>query len=115
MTAIPLGAVSGGFGFWFIALAVTTLSATLAGLAKGGMLTVTPGTLTAGAALTAIGFWAGSLGWTRAGGWLFVVSAAAAWLLATGMMLEQSSAGRSSRSASTTPTPTSPAACRPPD
>jgi succinate-acetate transporter protein len=90
MTPIPLGAVNGSFGFWFIGLTLVTFSATLAGLAQGGMLTVTLASLTAGSVLTAIGFWAGNLSVTRAGGWLFVVSAAAAWLLATAMMLEQS-------------------------
>lgn len=87
---IPLGSVNTGFGFWFIALTLMTFSATLAAVAKSGMLVLTLGSLTAGSVLTAIGFWGGSLGATYAGGWLFVVSAAAAWLFATGMMLEQS-------------------------
>jgi succinate-acetate transporter protein len=90
MAAIALGSASGAFGFWFIALAITTLSCTVAGIPQGGMQLLTLGTLTAGAALSAVGFWAPSLGWTRAGGWLFVVSAAAAWLFATAMMMEQS-------------------------
>lgn len=90
MKPIPLGGTNSSFGFWFIALTLMTGSATLAGLAKGGMLTITLGTLTAGSVLSAIGFWAGSLGVTRAGGWLFVASAAAAWVFATAMMMEQS-------------------------
>ncbi len=90
MSPLPLGAANGAFGFWFIALTLMTFSATLAGLAKGGMLVITLGSLTAGSVLSAIGFWGGSLGADRAGGWLFVVSAAAAWLFATGMMLESS-------------------------
>jgi uncharacterized protein len=90
MPAIPLGGVNSSFGFWFIALTLMTFSATLAGLAQGLMLTVTFASLTAGSVLSAIGFWGGSLGATQAGGWLFVVSAAAAWLFATAMMLEQS-------------------------
>jgi hypothetical protein len=45
-------------------------------------------TLAAGSALTAAGFYAGSLGVVRAGGVLFVISAAAAWLVAGAMMLE---------------------------
>jgi succinate-acetate transporter protein len=48
------------------------------------------GTLTAGSALTAAGFWAGSVDTIRAGGWLFVISAAAAWLVAGAMVLEHS-------------------------
>jgi len=90
MPSIPLGSASGEFGFWFIALTLMTFSATVAALAKGGLLVVTLGSLTAGSVLSAIGFWAGNLGTTRAGGWLFVVSAAAAWLFATAMMMESS-------------------------
>lgn len=90
MAALPLGASNGGFAFWFIGLAVVTLSGFLAAFAQSAMLVVTLGSLAAGSALTAAGFWAGSLGTTRAGGWLFVVSAAAAWLFATAMMMEQS-------------------------
>lgn len=90
LAPIPFGSTNGTFGFWFIGLTLVTFSATMAGLAKGGLLTITLGSLTAGSVLSAIGFWAGSLGVTRAGGWLFVVSAAAAWLFATAMMLEQS-------------------------
>jgi succinate-acetate transporter protein len=90
LPAIPLGGKSGAFGFWFIGLTLVTFSATLAAMAKGGMLMLTLGTLTAGSVLSAIGFWAPSLSVTQAGGWLFVVSAAAAWLFATAMMLEQS-------------------------
>lgn len=87
---IKLGVANSSFGFWFIALSLMTLSATFAALAQGGLLVITLGSLTAGSILTAIAFWAGSLGATYAGGWLFVISAAAAWLFATGMMLEQS-------------------------
>lgn len=90
LPSINFGAYSPAFAFWFIGLAVVTLSAFVASLAKSGLLAITLGTLSAGAALTAVGFWAPSLGVLRAGGWLFVVSAAAAWLFATAMMLEQS-------------------------
>jgi len=48
------------------------------------------GTLAAGSGLTAAGFCAGSLATVRAGGWLFAVSAAAAWLVAGAMVLEHS-------------------------
>ena len=52
-----------------------------------GLFTVLS-TLTAGSALTAAGFFSGSLVVQQAGGWLFVVSAAAAWLVAGAMTLE---------------------------
>lgn len=52
-----------------------------------GLFTVL-GTWSAGSALTAAGFCAGSLATVQAGGWLFVISAAAAWLTAGAMVLE---------------------------
>ncbi|MBO0731907.1 MAG: hypothetical protein J2P57_21795 [Acidimicrobiaceae bacterium] len=90
MAPIPLGAASQSFAFWFIGISAVTISATLASTAISPMLVLTLGTLAAGAALTAAGFYGGSLGVTRAGGWLFVISAAAAWLFGTAMMLEHS-------------------------
>ena len=88
LAAPVLGIANTGFAFWFIGLTLVTGSAAIASLANSGLLFVTLGTLTAGSALTAAGFWAGNLGVTEAGGSLFVVSAMAAWLVATAMMLE---------------------------
>ena len=85
---IPLGAPDAGFGFWFIGLTVVTMSGFFASLAQSGLLAIVLGSLSAGSALTAAGFWAGSLTTTEVGGWLFVVSAASAWLFATAMQLE---------------------------
>ena len=45
-------------------------------------------TLAAGSALTAAGFYGAGLNVTRAGGVLFVISAAIAWLVASAMMFE---------------------------
>ncbi len=87
---VPLGVASPSFAFWFIALTLVTSFAALGALAQNlGIFTVL-GTLAAGAALTAAGFYAGSLPTLRAGGWLFVISAAAAWLTAGAMVLENS-------------------------
>jgi hypothetical protein len=61
----------------------------LGALAQSLALTAVLATLTAGAALTAAGMWAGSLPVLRAGGWLFVISAAA-WLTAGALVLEHS-------------------------
>lgn len=88
MPPIPLGVASPAFAFWFIALTLVTFFGTLGSLAQSLALTTVLSTLTAGAALTAAGFYAGSLGVLRAGGWLFVISAAAAWLTAGAMTLE---------------------------
>ena len=87
---IPLGMASPSFAFWFIALTLVTSFGALGALAQNlGIFTVL-GTLAAGSALTAAGFYAGSLATERAGGWLFVISAAAAWLTAGAMVLEHS-------------------------
>ena len=88
LPAIPLGVASPSFAFWFIALTLVTIFGALGALAQNMGLFVTLGTLAAGAALTAAGFYAGSLATLQAGGWLFVVSAAAAWLTAGAMVLE---------------------------
>jgi uncharacterized protein len=76
MTPIPLGAVGASFGFWFIALTLVTIWGAPGALAHSiGLFTVLS-TLTAGAALTAAGFFADSLGVLQAGGGLSVISAA---------------------------------------
>ena len=88
MAPVPLGAVSASFGFWFIALTLVTFWGTLGALAQNLGLFAVLGTLTAGAALTAASFFAGSLATGQAGGVLYVISAAAAWLVAGAMTLE---------------------------
>jgi uncharacterized protein len=88
IAAIPLGAASPSFGIWFVVLALVTMWAALGALAESMLLFCTAAVLTAASAVTAAGFWAGNLGVTRAGGWLFVVAAAAAWLTAGAMVLE---------------------------
>ena len=66
LPAIPLGAASPSFAFWFIALTLVTIFGALGALAQNLGLFLTLGTLAAGSALTAAGFWAGSLGTLRA-------------------------------------------------
>jgi uncharacterized protein len=90
MAPIPLGAASASFAFWFIALTLVTFWGALGALAQNILVFVVLAVLTAGSAVTAAGFWAGSLGTVNAGGWLFVISAAAAWLAAGAMVLEHS-------------------------
>jgi hypothetical protein len=90
LPAIPLGTVNESFAFWFIGLTLVTGIAALGSLAQSlGVFTVLS-TLTVGAAFTAAGFYSGSLTTQRVGGWLFVISAAAAWLVAGAMVLENS-------------------------
>jgi succinate-acetate transporter protein len=90
MAPIPLGGASPSFAFWFIALTLVTFWGALGALAQNIMVFLTLGVLTAGSAVTAAGLWTGSLGVQHAGGWLFVISAAAAWLTAGAMVLEHS-------------------------
>jgi uncharacterized protein len=90
MPPIVPGATSASFAFWLIALAMVTMFGMLGALAQNVALFIVLATLTAGAALTAAGFFAGSLATVQAGGVLFVISAAAAWLTAGAMVLEHS-------------------------
>lgn len=85
---IPLGTASPSFAFWFIALTLVTSFGALGALAQGPGVFVTLGVLAGGSAVTAAGFYAGSLATVRAGGVLFVIAAAAAWLTAGAMVLE---------------------------
>lgn len=88
MAPVPLGAANASMAFWFIALTLVTIWGMFGSLAHSVGLFTVLSTLSAGSALTAAGFYAGSLPIVRAGGWLFVVSAAAAWLVAGAMTLE---------------------------
>jgi hypothetical protein len=90
MAPIPLGASAPSFAIWFVALAMVTFWGALGALAHNMLVFVTLGVLTAGSIVTAIGFWVGNVGTLNAGGWLFVISAAAAWLAAGAMVLEHS-------------------------
>lgn len=89
MAPMPLGVSNPSFAIWFVVLALVTFWAALGSVGSNMMLFVTLGLLTAGSAITAAGLWAGSLPAERVGGWIFVASAAAAWLVAGAMVLEQ--------------------------
>lgn len=75
-------------GWWFIALAAITWSGMFGALAElsFGIVGVL-GTLATGSTLAAIGLVGDASAVTKAGGWLFVVSAACAWYMATAMMV----------------------------
>lgn len=90
MAPIAIGATSASFAFWFIALFAVTFWGAIGALAQNIMVFLTLAVLDAASALTAAGFWSGSLATDRAAGWLFVISAAAAWLTAGAMVLEHS-------------------------
>ncbi len=86
--AIAIGATSPAFAFWFIALTCVTGVVMLAAVAQSMLLSLTLAFLTAGSALTAAGFYAGSGIVVNAGGWLFICSAVAALVTAAAMTLE---------------------------
>ena len=76
------------FGFWFIALAAITMMGAFTSLASSiGLFTVL-GPLAAGSAFAALGY-IGGLHWSLVlAGWLFVVAAAAAWYVASALMMK---------------------------
>jgi uncharacterized protein len=87
MAAIPIGASSPAFSFWFIGLTCVTGIAFLAS-GRNLMIATVLGLLTVGSGFTAAGFWAGVTWLDNVGGWLFVASAVAALVAAGSMMLE---------------------------
>lgn len=90
MAPIPAGAAVPSLAIWFVALTLVTFWGALGALAHNMLVAFTLMTLTAGSAATAAGLWAGSLTADHAGGWLFVISAAAAWLAGGAMVLDHS-------------------------
>jgi succinate-acetate transporter protein len=84
---LPLGTVNVGLAIWFVPLCAITMSAALASLGESlGLFTVLAA-LAGGSGIFAGGLWAGSLTAEHVAGWFFVVSAAAAWYVASAMMM----------------------------
>ncbi len=88
MAPIPLNATNTAFAFWFIVLTLITTMAAIGALGQSLGVAAVLWTLAAGSALTAAGMYGGGLDVVRAGGVLFVISAAIAWLVASAMMFE---------------------------
>jgi succinate-acetate transporter protein len=76
------------FGWWFFALALLTASCTLAAAMEGVALTSVLATLTVASAILAAALAEGSHRWVEVSGWVFVISAALAWYVATALLLE---------------------------
>jgi len=87
---LPIGTtMDHALGFWFIALCAITFSGMLGAAVEGNLGVVAVlGTLAAGSGLAAIGFLQGSHYIQHWAGWVFVISAAFAWYVATAMMLK---------------------------
>jgi succinate-acetate transporter protein len=76
------------FGMWFAPLAAITAATALAAVARSLGLVAVLAPLAGASLFTAVGF-TGGLRWSLTlAGWLFVVSAAAAWYLGTALLLE---------------------------
>ena len=88
MAPVPLGVPNPAFAFWFIVLTLVTVWCALGSIAQSGLLFSVLSVLTGASAVTAAGLFAGSLVTVQIGGWLFVISAALAWLLGGAMTLE---------------------------
>jgi succinate-acetate transporter protein len=84
----PAGSVSDPqFAMWFWTLAAITAAGALAALAENLALFGVLLTLSLGSFAMAIGLSAGSTGWVKIAGWLFVVAAILAYYVATAIML----------------------------
>jgi uncharacterized protein len=81
------GTLDSALAFWFFALAALTFSGAVGGLLEGnGGLFVVLATLSGGSAVAAFGFLYSSTTTQHWAGWIFVISAASAWYVATAMM-----------------------------
>ena len=82
--------VDQNYGFWFIPLAAITGIGMVAAFADNGALAVVLTALTATSICAAISLLVGDSNWIKVSGWLFVVSALAAWYVASALLLEGS-------------------------
>jgi uncharacterized protein len=87
---VPAAGAFPELGYWFLVLAVITGLGMFAALAENLGLVVTLLTLAVGAALLAVHYLTGGIGWLHTGGWVLVASAIAATYTAGAMMLEGS-------------------------
>jgi uncharacterized protein len=88
----PAGSISDpAFAMWFWTLGAITAAGALAALAENLGLFAVLGSLATGSILFAIGLSAGSTGWVKTAGWVFVASAILAYYVATAIMLLASS------------------------
>jgi hypothetical protein len=77
------------FGMWMVGLAYVTWTCAAGAALENGAVFLVLTSLAVGASLSAAGFITGGFesGWTTAGGWAFVISAALAWYTVTAMVL----------------------------
>lgn len=87
----PLTQPNIAFAMWFVGLASITGVGAFAALTDSLGLVAVLGPLAAGSGFFAAGLWTGNVSLDRIAGWLFVVSAASAWYVASAMMLAATS------------------------
>jgi succinate-acetate transporter protein len=89
--ATPLGTPDVAMAIWFVPICAITASAAMAALTESVGLFTVMGALAGGSGILAAGLWSGSLTAVHVAGWFMVIGAAAAWYVATAMMLVSSS------------------------
>ena len=77
--------------FWFLMLGAITLSGALASLGENLGVALVLWPLATASGIAAGAYWGGSHFWVVVSGWVFVGAAAAAWYVATGMMMASAS------------------------
>jgi succinate-acetate transporter protein len=90
LKAVPIDKPQPGFAVWFVPLAVFTTWGAIAAVRENVPLVVVLATVGIGSACACGGFWSGSTGWIKAGAWLFVIGACAAWYTGAMVLLEYS-------------------------
>lgn len=89
MGKVPMADASQEIGFWFIVLAAITWVGMAAASAENRGMTVLLAFLAAGSTAAAFGRLAGSEWVMMLAGWLFVISACAAWYTSSAMLLHE--------------------------
>lgn len=84
--AIP-GTSQPAFAMWFVVLAAITMMGALASLGESLGIFGVLSTLATGSGFAAAGLWAGAPWLEVIAGWLFIISAAIAWYVASAMMI----------------------------
>jgi len=86
---VPAGPLFPELGYWFVVLAAITWICTAASAAENKSMMTTLTFLAAGSTLTAIALLAGIEGMMILSGYLFIISAIAAWYTASALMLNE--------------------------
>jgi succinate-acetate transporter protein len=89
MVVTPAGALFPELGYWFIVLAAVTWVCTAAAAAENRALVTLLAFLSAGSTVSAVGLLSGIEGLLVLAGYLFIISAVAAWYTASALLLNE--------------------------